>query len=288
MLILLVLALALLILFPEQAAEGSKSGLILWATVLVPSLLPFSVLTSVLRQYIKNSTGKYVLLFAGILSGYPIGAKLSGELYRSGSISQKQALFFAGFTNNPSPMFVIFFVAGNLLCLSSNAYLFFLLMLASSLLGSATFVTLYFRDKGKKKEGTAPSQAPAMPVRKQSEIIDGEIINSALLLLKIGGYIMLFSIFTSLVQSLSPLPSAFRLLLCGLSEITTGNVMICQSLLAPAQKTALCLAATTFGGLSAAAQTNSVLQNTGLSSLHYLIIKAISSAYALILGFLFF
>ena len=39
MLILFFLLLFILLLFPEAAAQGSKNGLILWATVLVPSLL---------------------------------------------------------------------------------------------------------------------------------------------------------------------------------------------------------------------------------------------------------
>ena len=48
MLILFFLLLFILLLFPEAAAQGSKNGLILWATVLVPSLLPFSILTSLI------------------------------------------------------------------------------------------------------------------------------------------------------------------------------------------------------------------------------------------------
>lgn len=110
MLILCFIFLALLLVFPETAAEGGRNGLILWATVLVPSLLPFSILTSLLRKKLQGSRLSYLLLTAGILSGYPIGAKIAGDLYNDGSLTKKQAVFFAGAINNPSPMFVIFFV----------------------------------------------------------------------------------------------------------------------------------------------------------------------------------
>lgn len=126
MLILCFLLLALLLVFPETAAEGGRNGLVLWATVLVPSLLPFSILTSLLRKKLQGNRLCYLLLTAGILSGYPIGAKIAGDLYNDGSLTKKQAVFFAGAINNPSPMFVIFFVGESLLHLGSGKYFFIL------------------------------------------------------------------------------------------------------------------------------------------------------------------
>lgn len=296
MLILFFILLFILLLFPEAAADGSKNGLVLWATVLVPSLLPFSILTSLVRKYMQGKPFHYLLLAAGVLSGYPIGAKIAGELYTDGVLSKKKALFFAGFTNNPSPMFVIFFVAGNMLHLSEGKYTFYLLLLVSSLLGSLTF-TFFTREK---KDGIrlsknntlypcsiSPSGSCPGPPLSLSKVIDTEISASALLLIKIGGYIMLFSIITALIQKVPYLPASLRTVFCGLLEITTGNVMIAQAILPHSIKIILSLAATTFGGLSAAAQTNSVLQKTGLPVFQYVLIKLISSLYAALLAFLF-
>ena len=291
MLILYFILLFLLLLFPETAAEGSKNGLILWATVLVPSLLPFSILTSFIRKKIQGSPLKYLLLCAGVLSGYPIGAKIAGELCREGELSPRQALFFAGFTNNPSPMFVIFFVAGNLLHLTTGKYIFYLLVLLSSLTGSLWFLLLsrIFTGKhisSKTAIATAPSHAPGNTAG-FSETLDAEISSSALLLLKIGGYVMLFSIFTAMLQHISFLSLPIKVLLGGLLEITTGNALLCQTALPHSIKIILSLAFTTFGGLSAAAQTNSVLQNTGLSFFSYVVIKFISSGFAVLFALLF-
>lgn len=298
MLILLFLLLFLLLLFPETATEGSKNGLILWATVLVPSLLPFSVLTSLVRQKIQGTPLKYLLLTAGILSGYPIGAKISGELYRDGALSQKESLFFAGFTNNPSAMFVIFFVAENLLHLSNEKYIFYLFVLLSSLAGSLTFVLLSHIFQKKNQPPCRQVSVPGISLPKANvslpkspvsigETLDAEISASALLLLKIGGYIMMFSILTAMLQKVTFLPLPIKLLIGGLLEITTGNAMLCQTAFPHSIKIILSLAITTFGGLSAAAQTNSVLQNTGLSFIHYVIIKLLSSGYAVLLAVLF-
>lgn len=288
MLILCFVFLLILLLFPEIAAEGSKNGLILWATVLVPSLLPFSILTSLIRHYMKGRPFHYLLLAAGILSGYPIGAKIAGELYKDGSLSWKKALFFAGFTNNPSPMFVIFFVAGNMLHMGSGKYLFYVLVLLSSLLGSLCFILFT------KKTAHGKSELPNRPAPERTEpktfsgVIDAEISSSALLLIKIGGYIMLFSIFTTLLRRLPVIPYYAKLLLGSIAEITTGDAMIAEAPFAPSTKIILSLAATAFGGLSAAAQTNSVLQNTGLPLSRYLIMKLLAGMFALLLGLIIF
>lgn len=286
MLILCFLLLALLLVFPETAAEGGRNGLVLWATVLVPSLLPFSILTSLLRKKLQGNRLCYLLLTAGILSGYPIGAKIAGDLYNDGSLTKKQAVFFAGAINNPSPMFVIFFVGESLLHLGSGKYFFYLTVLLSAFLGSVCFYLLTPLFQGRFSLHVTSSGHPPVSSATFSEQLDEEISASALLLIKIGGYIVIFSILAMMIQSLPVLPPVFQIPLCGLLEITTGNAMICGAGIPHNVKIILCLAITAFGGLSAAAQTNSVLRNTGLSIVPYVIIKIFSSIFALLLGFL--
>lgn len=317
MLLLCFLFLFILLLFPETAAEGSKSGLLLWAGVLVPSLLPFSVLTSLIRRTMQGRRCQYLLLAAGILSGYPIGAKVAGELYKDGILTREKALFFAGFTNNPSPMFVIFFVAGSMLGMDSGQYLFYALVLLSSLLGSLCFVLFTKKSRlpgAKTVADAAPATAvPTSPAvasnptvvvsssvpavsgtprvksaESFSRMIDAEIASSALLLIKIGGYIMFFSIFATLLRQLPVIPYYAKLLLGSILEITTGDAMIAASPLSGHAKIILSLAATAFGGLSAAAQTNSVLQNTGLPFSRYVMIKVLAGSFGLLLGLIFF
>ena len=95
---------------------------------------------------------------------------------------------------------------------------------------------------------------------------------------------MLFSLFTALIRSVSFLPERLVVFLCGILEITTGSALIAEAPLIHSTKIILTLAATTFGGLSAVAQTYSVLRNTGLSIIHYIGIKGLSSLFALLLG----
>lgn len=97
MLFFLFFILAFLLLFPETVCSGAKDGLFYGPPVVLPSLFPFCLCTSLIRTYTNGSFSKYFLLFAGILSGYPIGAKLSGELYQKGVLSYRSAVFFSRF-----------------------------------------------------------------------------------------------------------------------------------------------------------------------------------------------
>ncbi|MGN1206258.1 MAG: hypothetical protein ACI4SQ_04635 [Eubacterium sp.] len=284
MLFFLFFILAFLLLFPDTVCSGAKDGLFLWATVVLPSLFPFCLCTALIRCYTSSSFSKYFLLFAGILSGYPIGAKLSGELYQKGVLSYYDAIFFSSFTNNASPMFVIFFVGSSLLHLGTKSYIFYLLLLLSSLLGSLGSLFVLRKtskqnfflpvDKKKKEAGKAPALF---------DQFDLELNNSAELLIKIGCYILVFSVLTSFIKKMTFWDSLPTSILCGILEITTGNHLLCHSLIDSPEKTALSLAITSFGGLCALAQTNSVIQKNGLSIIWYTGSKLLSAVFAFFL-----
>ena len=93
----LVLATAGLVAAPDQAIAGAKDGLALCFNVIVPSLFPFFVVISLLLQlglagYLQGVCGPVMgplfhmrgvcalPLLAGLLGGYPTGARTAAEL----------------------------------------------------------------------------------------------------------------------------------------------------------------------------------------------------------------
>ena len=52
-----------------------------------------------------SPAGAYAVLF-GLLCGYPMGAKLTSDLYASRKISRREAQYLLTFTNHASPMFI--------------------------------------------------------------------------------------------------------------------------------------------------------------------------------------
>ena len=96
-----------LLCFPAEALAASRDGLKLWLETLLPTLLPFMILTGILVRtdgiikilhpivpFFKvvfglSPGGTYVFLL-GLLTGYPMGAKLAADLYYAGKISRQE------------------------------------------------------------------------------------------------------------------------------------------------------------------------------------------------------
>ena len=93
-----------LLLYPLEELAASKEGMQLWLNVLLPVLLPFLILTGILIH--TNMAGKLLqpveviwnkvlgvsaagayAVIVGALCGYPVGAKITSDLYENHQIS---------------------------------------------------------------------------------------------------------------------------------------------------------------------------------------------------------
>ena len=120
----------LFILFPDMVAEGAKLGLTLWFHTVLPALLPFMILSGfMIKQNVTGAVSRVVYpVFArlfglskagcypaviGLLSGYPVGAKTTAQLYKEGMLSKEEAQYLLTFCNNASPMFLLEYIGVN-------------------------------------------------------------------------------------------------------------------------------------------------------------------------------
>ena len=179
--------LGLMLLFPQTAATGAMNGLTLWSQTLLPVLLPFLILSGLLitlkmtrplnlllspllcRLFPVSRAACYPLLL-GLLCGMPLGAKTTAELYRSGEISERDARFLLGFSNQASLMFIISYVAAKELAAPAYTALYLSIIYLTGWIISACFFRLpIFLHGGRpdmpgaarKTAGTAPKPARA-------------------------------------------------------------------------------------------------------------------------------
>ena len=109
---------------PDYYLDSARRGLALFATSVLPSLFPFYFF-SLLLTYIgaaKTVSGifqkpvrllynapkesAYVLLLS-MLSGYPVGASMTAELYEAGKITEEEAKSIAAFASTSGPVFML-------------------------------------------------------------------------------------------------------------------------------------------------------------------------------------
>ena len=120
---LLAATLALLV-DPQSAMEAARNGLALCGNVIVPSLFPFFVLSSlvvdlglagylgrllerVMRPLFRVNGACASALALGFIGGYPVGARTAIALYQSGMCTRTEAQRLLAFCNNSGPAFIL-------------------------------------------------------------------------------------------------------------------------------------------------------------------------------------
>lgn len=283
----------LLLSDPVKTLTGAKAGLLLWFNTVLPTLLPFIIMSGlivrtgtyrplcrliypVLRHLLPISRIGCYPLITGLISGLPIGAKISADLLKQTLISKKEAQYITALTSIPSPAFLTGYVAISCLALPHLAPLLMLIILTSSFLGTeicCRFFYKYFETE----TSVALNPSSASPVQNPSFFskLDFSVSEAFEIILKVGGYIILFS---ALSQHIS------NMFISGMLEITSGISTLSASTLSTAQKIVLTLTLSGFGGASCLLQTAGFIVNSGLSLSFHIICKICSSAFALILG----
>jgi sporulation integral membrane protein YlbJ len=117
-----------IVLYPREIIDATRDGIILWANVVLPSLLPFfigaellvglgivkfiGVLIEPIIRPIFNVPGEASFVFAmSITSGYPMGVKLTSDLRRNNIITKNEAQRIISFCSTSGPLFMIGSVA---------------------------------------------------------------------------------------------------------------------------------------------------------------------------------
>lgn len=282
---------------PQQNMASCYEGIKVWALYVLPALFPFFILTKLLASFdVVEKVGNklsgvtkflfgapgvsaYIYLMS-ILSGYPVGAKLTADLYKQGSITQKEAVKITTFTSTSGPLFIIGTVATGMFV---NAKLG-IVILVSHLLGAIANGIL-FRNYGKSSATcyTTSVQAP-------KNILEDTMWSSIQSVLMIGGYI---SIFFVLIQILNNYKILFPLNLVlggvlsliglptqissgitdGFFEVTRGCLTISKLALPMPVIATILTVMISFGGLCIHMQAMTFLKKFDMKISFYLLMK---------------
>lgn len=291
---------------PKTTVSGAQTGLLLWFHSIIPALLPFMILSSLMvatdaihfftfflgpianKIYGISSNGSYAL-FTGLLCGYPMGAKTCADLVQKKKISPAEAQYLLCFANNPSPAFVISYICDSVLKTPTTLPFLFAIYTAPLLAGFIYRMFQHTKSYPKEKQ----KFFPYLPKSSfDLALVDNAIMNSFETVTKLGGYIILFSILASFIKNLdsSILEEPLRCFLLAITEISTGIHYLGNSIIKnssiPIKEIAIC-ACVSFGGLSGIAQTKSILKDSSLSIIPYIFSKIFISLLSALLFFLY-
>lgn len=311
--LLFTLFLLFLVIFSKSNLSAAKNGLSLWAKNVVPSLFPFFIATELLNYtnvpyYLGKFTNKFMrplfnvpgegsyAFIMGIISGYPVGAKIVNKFIEDGTCTKPEAERMLAFTNNSGPLFIIGTVGISLFGDSKIGIILFITHILACLTVGIIFgfISKHNLLKSKKSCFRYDTINKNYEISDLGGILSTSITNAISTILLIGGFIVLFSIIISILNSLNLIetlsnslvyfhisPEYGKSILIGLLELTNGLNCV-SSIHAKKMSIQIIISAFLLGcaGLSIFLQIFSIAANNKLSMKPYLIGKLLQGTFA--------
>ncbi len=297
-----------LTLQPVAALNSAREGLALFLTVVLPSLLPFMVCAQLfIESGAASAAGKALnrlmrplfacpgesafALTAGLLAGYPTGARLALDLYEQGLISKQDAARTGLLASSCGPVFMLGAVGAGLLQNPAAGWLILISHITAVLLTGVLFSI------GGNRTAGSVVQPPSAMGRPMMEAFGEAVKKTVFTLWTVGGYIVLFSVLSALLKRYNLLvPAASALapvlkllgleqslaapLAIGAIEMTNGCNAVAAAQATLANRCAAMAVLVSFGGLCIQAQSMLFLSGAGLSFGRFLLMKTAQAAIA--------
>lgn len=303
-------------MFSRSNLNAVKDGLFLWATAVVPSLFPFFVSTELLystnivsylgkllnpiMRPLFNVPGEAGFAFImGLISGYPVGAKIVSNFVENGVCTTEEAERMLSFTNNSGPLFIIGTVGISLFGSTTiGLLLFFTHILACISVG----IILRFMSKkisnSNYKSSFSQNSGKYVTFASLGEVLSKSITNAISTILMIGGFVVIFSVIISILNQsyildnlatiLSPVGNLVgipeelvKYILSGILELTNGVSLVSSvPLKSLSTNIIICAFLLGFGGISILLQVFSIISKNKLSIKPYIFGKLLQGILA--------
>ena len=283
-----------LVAAPEQAIQGGKNGLLLCFNVIIPSLFPFFVLSSLvvdlglasclgsamgplMRPLFRVNGSCSAAVVLGFIGGYPVGARTALQLYQQGLCSKAEAERLLAFCNNSGPAFIFGVVGAGVFGDGRVGLLLYLTHTLASIL-----VGILFRFHGGGCAGAPSQNQKPIGTITVPAAFTGAVTRSFQSTLNICAFVVFFSVVLQMLTAwgaLSALADALGVLglspewahrlVAGLLELSSGVSSLSggTGLAGRASMAAFMLG---WAGLSVHCQVLSFLLDSGLSVRTYL------------------
>ncbi|GGG04968.1 sporulation integral membrane protein YlbJ [Paenibacillus abyssi] len=330
-----VLLVLLLSVFPASALQAAVRGVSIWWEVLFPALFPFFVISELLLGFgIVHFFGTLLdplmrplfripgiggfVMTMGFASGYPVGARLTSQIWEQKLINRTEGERLVAFTTTSDPIFLIGAVSVGFFHNAALAP-----VLAAAHYGSALLVGLLMRyhdrhapatplqhktDSGSRYNRFSAALIAMHEARLRDNRPFGKLMTDAIqsalrLMMVVGGLVVFFSVvmevlsnagmvsfLSSFIQSLfvaAGLPERLSdAIINGLFEVTLGAREAGASGGMLIHQAAIAAWVLSWAGLSVHAQVASLISRTDMRYKPFLIARLIHSLLSLALVYL--
>ncbi len=288
-------------IMPDTVTDGVTGALAVCATRVIPSVFPFTVLSSF---FIKTGGAERIdtwlrrpfravfglscgasALFCGLCFGFPLGGACVASLYKSGRIDRREASRLLCFSACASPAYPVFAVGKGMFGSTRAGLLVFAVTAAVSVAVGAALKLI----------SPIKSSAPRITFQRTASISVSDAVTSSVtdasrIILNVCASVTFFSlagrIVTESVYALYPSEGVYSALL-SVFEFASGCASAADAFssgaLTASNALAVCAFAVGFSGLSVILQTASVLSGCDVPIAPFIASKAVAGLLSALL-----
>ncbi|MCR4718241.1 MAG: hypothetical protein K5768_01260 [Firmicutes bacterium] len=295
--VLMVIITVFMIFFPEKSILYSKQALSMCYEIIIPSLFPFFVCSGILvysgfaqtlsalfRPVMKplfnvneNGAAAFVL---GIISGYPLGAVTTCQLYENAYLSKSEAERLLAFCNNSGPLFILGAVGTAMFKNPKIGIILYISHIVSAVL-VGILARFYQKDKF-----CAPKSRLTNVYESPSEIFSKVLANSINSILTVCGAIIFFFTVSGIVMGFMPFSPPLNAFFSALLEFTGGIKRISLISVPLSLRIIVSSFCVGFAGLCVHIQVMAVTARYGLSLKPYIFGKFLHGIFSAALTYL--
>ena len=273
--------LAIIIIHPEAATNGIKNGISLLLTIIIPSLFPFLVLASFIAsskaffnlsaifrllttKVFKINQNGFIPILMGLTGGYPIGAKVTADLYKTNRLTKNEAERLMYFTVNSGPAFALTAVGTNMLGNSLSGLILYLSTILTSL--TLGFLCRFLSDK---KELEASN---IIAHEKSENVFLNSVASGANAIINISAWVLTFSCLSEILNNFV-VNENISLFINSVLEVSNGCKLCVNRVSLPVISAIL-----GFGGFSVIFQVSPYLKVCNVKMKHFLVARVLNAS----------
>jgi len=293
--ITLITIMALFLVFPTSIMSTVTFSISIWKDNLIPSLAPFFLISELLINYgfveLLGEISKNIMnrlfhlpgeasfvIIGSLISGFPSSSKYINELLSNNQINENEASYLLKFNHFSNPLFVL----GTVGTLLLNNKSIGLLILVSHIISNFIIAFIYRPKENNYKiekislrKGLSKMHKKYVSNTSFSDILSKSIFKTINTLLLLLGIITTFLIISALIKNIFNTSDLVNSIISGILEMTGGIKSISFLNISTKLKATLIGFFISFGGLSIHMQVMSILSDTNIKYLPYLISRII-------------
>ena len=321
--IVIIIFTLLLVVFSTSNLNAAKNGLALWANNVIPALFPFFIATELLShtniiKVLGKCFNKFMRpifnipgiasypLIMGIVSGYPVGAKIVTELRQKNMCTKVEGERMLAFTNNSGPLFILGTIGIGIFKDTTTGIILLITHFLAGLTVGFLFRFWKYKDTNITFAKSYENKSTTIKLSNIGEILTDSIKKSIINILNIGGFIVLFSVIISIIKEthfinllyfiFKPLFEMLNIneafsygIINGFLELTNGLYQVASIPIKNISFTIIiCAFILGFGGISVLLQVYSFVSKSYLSIKPYILGKFLQGIIAAFYTFVIF